>query len=221
MNLYWFFLSFEPNGLSAAQSHSEACSDRASVAEPGRWKRLKEISECAIQLRAQIGISILNLVKLPLKGDSRLCKEAETSVLLAEGDQTVLQQFMHHLRDIFGQRWRGDARLEQSSYIMRGDGQVFKNLQNGNGLGNIQVQLLTGMTVCHALNPIDEVAVTALNVPAKRVIKGYSVGQSTHLGIREQQVSGRAPTAIHEHVLQDFDRRSKSQSPGFSRQPPQ
>ena len=140
---------------------------------------------------------VFDQVELFLQGDGGPGEEAEAAVLLAQGHHAVLQDGGHRRLDLVAAGWRTHGRLQERGDVLSGGRQVLQDLEHRDRLGDLQRQGLVGEPVGNAFDPIDDVAVTALDVPAQRIVEGDGVGQGA------QGVVGKAVLVV-DPFDQDF-----------------
>ena len=176
MELNRLFVPLQGERL-AIHHHFQAGGHRADAVQPGRRQRFEDATQESIGCRTEIRLPVFLQVELFLQGDGSLGEEAEAAVLLAQGHHAVLQDGGHRRLDLVAAGWRTHGRLQERGDVLSGGRQVLQDLEHRDRLGDLQRQGLVGEPVGNAFDPIDDVAVTALDVPAQRIVEGDGVGQ--------------------------------------------
>ena len=139
-------------------------------------------------------------------------EEAKVAVLFAKRDDGVVEQVFDRLGHSVRLRGPGDAGVHQTGDVLAGDGQVAQNLQNGDGLGDVLMQL--GMREADLggfLHRCVQRGEGALDVFIQR-IKQRDRGRQPANSLLCH--GGLAFRAFNQNVLHHLDRRAQADAAG-------
>ena len=104
----------------------------------GQWR--VDTGQCFVNDATQLNAAQCDLAAFLLNVVELFTEEAKVAVLFAERDDGIVYQVFDRLGHSVCLRVPGDAGMHQAGNVLPSDGQVAKDLENGDGFSNVLMQ---------------------------------------------------------------------------------
>ncbi len=188
----------------------QACCDGHRAVQTDARQRVERLAQGIVEDALHIHGTQCNGTALLFDVTQLLAEKDEVAVLLTERHMHITQHFFYGLADRIELRRRGDGGMHQAGNVPNRHRQVAENLQHGDGLGDVLMELRVREANLDLANCQMNGGKGTANVLFQLVVQGDGGGQPAHGLIRHRLGAAFA----FQDVLDHLDRRAQADAAG-------